>query len=130
MTALHAATLWVGLHILLMGYLKARVGMVRGNTKIVFGDGENEKMQRAIRVQGNAVEDVPVILIGLVTLALVSAPILLIHAAGGVLLISRILHAFGLGKSSGTTFGRAVGTLGSMIAMTVVAGGCIYFALL
>lgn len=128
MTELQAAALWVGLHILLMGYLKLRVGATRSKTKVGFGDGDNEQMQRSLRVQGNAVEDVPITLIGLVMLALVTAPLWLIHAAGGVLLGSRLLHAFGLGKSSGVTFGRLVGTLGSVIAMVAVAIGCIYFS--
>ncbi|MEO9970698.1 MAG: MAPEG family protein [Hyphomonadaceae bacterium] len=128
MTEIHAATLWVGLHVLFMGYLKARVGATRNSTKINFGDGDNEKMQRALRVQGNAVEDVPTILIGIVMLAFVSAPLWFIHACGGVLLVSRMLHAFGLARSSGTTFGRMVGTIGSMLALIAVAGGCIYFA--
>ncbi len=128
MTELQAAALWVGLHILLMGYLKLRVGATRSKTKVGFGDGDNEQMQRSLRVQGNAVEDVPITLIGLVMLALVTAPLWLIHAAGGVLLGSRLLHAFGLGKSSGLTFGRLVGTLGSVIAMVAVAIGCIYFS--
>ena len=129
MTELQAAARWVGLHILLMGYLKLRVGATRGKTKVNFGDGDNEQMQRSLRVQGNAVEDVPVTLIGLVMLALVTAPLSLIHAVGGVLLVSRVLHAFGLGKSSGLTFGRLVGTLGSIIAMLAVAIGCIYFSI-
>ena len=128
MTELQAAALWVGLHVLLMGYLKLRVGATRSKTKVGFGDGDNEQMQRSLRVQGNAVEDVPITLIGLVMLALVTAPLWLIHAAGGVLLGSRLLHAFGLGKSSGLTFGRLVGTLGSVIAMVAVAIGCIYFS--
>ena len=128
MNELQAAALWVGLHILLMGYLKLRVGATRSKTKVGFGDGDNEQMQRSLRVQGNAVEDVPITLIGLVMLALVTAPLWLIHAAGGVLLGSRLLHAFGLGKSSGVTFGRLVGTLGSVIAMVAVAIGCIYFS--
>ena len=128
MTEFQAAALWVGLHILLMWYLKLRVGATRGKTKVNFGDGDNEQMQRSLRVQGNAVEDVPVTLIGLVMLAFVSAPLWLIHAGGGVLLVSRILHAFGLGKSSGLSFGCLVGTLGSIIVMLAVAIACIYFS--
>ena len=128
MTQIQAATLWVGLHVLLMLFLKLRVGAVRSRTKVSFGDGDNEDMQRAIRVQGNAVEDVPVTLVGLIVLALVPAPLWLVHGAGGVLLVSRVLHALGLGKSSGITFGRLAGTIGSVLATLAVAIGCLYFA--
>lgn len=128
MTEIQAAGLWVGLHVLLMLFLKMRAGATRGRTKINFGDGGNEDMQRSLRVQGNAVEDVPIAIIGIGVLALMSAPILLIHGLGGVLLVSRILHAVGLGGSSGFSFGRLAGTLGSVIVMLVTGGACIYFA--
>lgn len=128
MTQLQAATVWVGLHVLLMLYLKFKVGATRNRTKVDFGAGDNEQMQRAMRVQGNAVEDVPVALLGLIMLAFLSAPLWLLHASGGVLLVSRILHAFGLGRSGGVSFGRLVGTLGSVIAMLTIAIGCLYFA--
>jgi len=128
MTELQATALWVGLHILLMFYLKIKVGATRGRTKVNFDDGDNDEMQRALRVQGNAVEDVPPALIGLVLLGLLSVPLWLIHASGGILLVSRMMHAFGLGKSSGFSIGRFVGTLGSFIAMLMIAVGCLYFA--
>jgi uncharacterized membrane protein YecN with MAPEG domain len=129
MTAFAAATLYIGLFGLLMIALKMNVGRVRTSEKVGFGDGANEAMQRAIRVQGNAVEDVPVVLLGLLGLAALAAPVVLIHALGGSFLVGRILHAVGLGGSSGSSFGRLVGTLISLIVMLVTAGACIFFAL-
>ena len=128
MTPMQAATLYAGLFCLLMLYLKGNVGRVRVQQKIAFGDGGNEAMQRAIRVQGNAVEDVPVVMMGLLGLGALSAPALLIHGLGASLLAGRILHATGLGKSAGTSFGRGVGTLISAIVMLVTAGACIWYA--
>ncbi|MEQ9436356.1 MAPEG family protein [Hyphomonas sp.] len=129
MTAFAAATLYFGLFGLLMLALKINVGRVRGKEKVMFGDGANEAMQRAIRVQGNAVEDVPIVLIGIAGLAALSAPVMLIHALGGSFLAGRILHAIGLGGSSGSSFGRMVGTLVTLIVQLVTAGACIWFAL-
>jgi len=129
MTAFAAAALYFGLFGLLMLALKINVGRVRGKEKVMFGDGANEAMQRAIRVQGNAVEDVPVVLIGLAGLAALSAPVMLIHAIGGSFLAGRILHAIGLGSSSGSSFGRMVGTLVTLIVQLVTAGACIWYAL-
>ena len=129
MTAFAAATLYIGLFGLLMIALKMNVGRVRTSEKVGFGDGANEAMQRAIRVQGNAVEDVPVVLLGLLGLAALAAPVVLIHALGGSFLVGRILHAVGLGGSSGSSFGRLVGTLIRLIVMLVTAGACIFFAL-
>lgn len=128
MTQLQAATLWVGLHVLLMLYLKLRVGATRNRTKVNFGGGDSDEMKRAMRVQGNAVEDVPVALLGLVMLALIAAPLWIIHASGGVLLVSRMMHAFGLGRTGGISISRVGGTLGTVLATLTVAVGCLYFA--
>jgi hypothetical protein len=129
MTAFAAATLYFGLFGLLMLALKINVGRVRGKEKVMFGDGANEAMQRAIRAQGNAVEDVPIVLIGIAGLAALSAPVVLIHALGSSFFAARILHAIGLGGSSGSSFGRMAGTLVVLIVMLVTAGACIWYAL-
>ena len=130
MTEYQAAVLYIGLNILLLTVLKLNVGRARVQQKVNFGDGNSEPVQRAIRVQGNAVEDVPITLIGLLGLAVLSAPVLLIHILGGGLTVSRVLHAIGLGRSSGSSFGRGVGTLGSMLCLLGTAGACIYYAVI
>lgn len=129
MTPIAATTLYLGMFGLLMLILKLNVGRVRAGEKVMFGDGANEAMQRAIRVQGNAVEDVPVVLLGLIGLGLLEAPVLLIHGIGVSFLLGRILHAAGLGSSAGVTMGRFAGTLLSLIAILVTAGACVWYAL-
>lgn len=125
MSSIAAATLYAGLFGLFMLVLKINVGRVRTAEKIAFGDGDNEALQRAVRVQGNAVEDVPLVLIGLISLGLLDAPVLLIHGLGASFLAGRVLHAIGLGGSSGTSFGRAAGTALSALVMIITAGACI-----
>lgn len=129
MTEIQAVALWVGLHVLLMFFLKGRAGMTRAKTKVDFGDGDNELMQRALRVQGNAVEDVPIAMIGLVVLGQLAAPIWLLHVLGGTMFVSRSLHAFGLGGKSGFSIGRLVGTLGSVLVLLGTGAACIWFAI-
>ena len=129
MTSMQAATLYARLFCLFMLVLKANVGRVRTQHKVGFGDGGNQPLQRSLRVQGNAVEDVPVVLFGLLGLGALAAPALLIHGIGGSFLIGRILHAFGLGGSSGSSFGRSVGTLITALVMLVTAGSCAWYAL-
>jgi hypothetical protein len=109
--------------------LKLNVGRVRGAENVGFGDGNNEAVQRAIRAQGNKVDDVPIVLLGLVGLAALSTPVVLIHGLGGSFLVGRVLHAVGIGGSSGSSFGRSVGTLITLIVKLVTAGACIWFAL-
>lgn len=128
MTPMQAAVLYTGLFCLLMLVLKGNVGRVRTREKIMFGDGGNEPMQRALRVQGNAVEDVPVVLAGLIGLGALAAPALLIHILGASFLLGRVLHAIGLGGSSGGSPGRMFGTLISLVVMLVTSGACVWFA--
>ncbi|RIJ24405.1 glutathione S-transferase [Henriciella barbarensis] len=129
MTSIEAAILYTGLFIILFILLKVNVGRVRSAEKIIFGDGANERLQRAQRVQGNAVEDVPVTLIGIVGLGVLSAPVLLIHGLGALFLIGRVLHAVGLGGSSGGSPGRMFGTLLTAIVMLATGISCLWFAL-
>jgi uncharacterized membrane protein YecN with MAPEG domain len=129
MTPIAATTLYLGLFGLLMLILKLNVGRVRASKRINLGDGNDASMQRAIRVQGNAIEDVPVVLLGLVGLGLLEAPVMLIHALGATFLVARVLHAVGLGGMPGLGVGRLIGTLLSLIAILVTAGACVWYAL-
>ncbi len=121
MSPAHAAALHLGLLTLLMLGLKIYVGARRGQLRVPSGDTSNAGFARATRVQMNAVEDVPVLMAGLLGLAFLGMPAWYIHAAGGVLFIARILHAAGLAQSSGFTFGRAAGTMGTFIVYLGIA---------
>lgn len=129
MTRYEIFALYAGLFVLLFVALKLNSGRVRAGEKVNFGDGGNEAMQKAMRVQANAVEDVPIVLIGLLALTLLSAPTMLLHVVGGGFFIGRVLHALGLGSKTGTGLPRLLGTLLTLIAMLVTAGACLWFAL-
>ena len=129
MTAIETAVLYAALCLILMLALKANVGRVRGKEKVMFGDGGKEPVMRAQRVQGNAVEDVPITLLGLFGLAFLSAPVWLVHVLGAMLFLGRVLHAVGLGGSSGGSPGRMWGTLFSAIAMLVTGLACRWFVI-
>lgn len=128
MTALQTAGLYIGLLILLMSFLKLNVGRVRIKNKITLGDGDNDEVYRAIRVQGNAVEDVPMVMFGLLALALLGATTMFIHIVGGAFLFGRLAHAHGLSSNGGSGIGRTLGTIISMLALLVTAIGTIYYA--
>lgn len=128
MESMEAVGLWIGLNVLLMMVLKGAVGRTRAKTKVDFGAGENDNMARMMRVQGNAVEDVPIALIGLSVLGFMSAPLMLLHGLGASLFISRILHASGLGGKGGVTFGRVAGTIGSIFVLLITGVACVWLA--
>jgi uncharacterized membrane protein YecN with MAPEG domain len=128
MTSAQAAALQIGLLIVFMMGLKFYVGNRRYRLKVPPGDVTNLEFGRATRVQLNAVEDVPVLMIGIASLAAIGMPAWYIHAAGLVLLVSRVGHAFGLSGSGGFSLGRSLGTLGTVIVYIAVAGALIVHA--
>jgi uncharacterized membrane protein YecN with MAPEG domain len=128
MTSAQAAALQTGLLIALMMALKLYVGSRRRTLKILSGDVTNAEFGRATRVQLNAVEDVPVLVAGIVALAFLGMPAWYIHMAGFVLLVSRIAHAVGLSGSSGFSWGRLFGTFGTLLVYIAVAGALLFHA--
>lgn len=127
MTPLHAAALYVGLLVVVMLGLKFFVGYRRGVLKVPSGETTPE-FSRITRVQLNAVEDVPILAVGIVGLGLLGMPAWYIHVVGAVLVVSRILHATGLASSSGFSLGRLIGTLGTMLAYLGIGGALLVHA--
>jgi uncharacterized membrane protein YecN with MAPEG domain len=88
-----------------------------------LGTGTEPAMERAVRVHANFVEYVPLALLLLLLAELNGAPRVLLHAAGALLIASRVLHAYGLSRVSGRSFGRFYGTAGTwltILALSVV----------
>lgn len=79
--------------------------------KIGIGHGDNHELHKAIRVQGNFVEYVPIslLLIALCDFSNIDATI--VHALGITLVLGRVLHAYGLNKTSVASKPRVVGIL-------------------
>lgn len=127
MSPAQAAAMNIGLLILMMLGLKMYVGARRGQMKLPSGE-TNPEFNRATRVQLNAVEDVPVLMVGIAGLAMLGMPAWYIHMCGLVLLVSRVLHAYGLAGSGGFSIGRAVGTMGTLLVFLAIAGALLVHA--
>ena len=125
----HAAALWAGLCIILLLVLALLVTRQRRKHHVEIGDGGVPDLNQAIRAFGNATEYVPAAISGLGLLALVGAPPLLIHPIGLILFVGRVLHAFGLSRSSGLTFGRAAGVLATWVAYVAIAAALLFYAI-
>lgn len=130
MHMLEIAALYCGVNILLLMVLSFLVAMGRNKHKVLLGDGGNERLNRTIRVHGNAAEQVPAALVGLLALALFdpATPIWLLHAAGISLTAGRIFHAVGLSMGA-LNAGRAGGMLLTLLSYLLIGGGLIYVAL-
>lgn len=127
--SVHAAALWVGLHLILLLVLSMLVVRQRRRHQIELGHGDIPELNRAIRAFGNATEYVPAGLAAVLVLALAGAPILVIHAMGLTLLVGRIAHAIGLSRSSAASLPRAAGLMITWLAYILGAVALLFFAI-
>ncbi|MCH8489098.1 MAG: MAPEG family protein [Oceanicaulis sp.] len=129
MTAMSAAGLYVGLNLLILLVLGVMVMVRRNKAQVGIGDGGDATLIRASRAHGNGAEWTPAALIGLVAAAALGAPVIAIHVLGAMLTIGRILHGFGLSRSSGRSIGRVLGALLTLIVYIVLGAGLAVHAL-
>ncbi len=73
-----------------------RVSSVRSATGISFGDGGNQQLLQRVRQHGNFVEWTCFVLILMILAEGMRAPAIYLHISGGLLLLGRIAHPFGL----------------------------------
>lgn len=108
---------------LLLVFLSSYVISGRSKFKVGIGDGGNAVMHRRMRAQANFIEHMPLalILVALIENAPIGPP-WVVETLGVVLVVSRILHAQGLIASGGFSFGRFVGTSGTLL---VIAAGAV-----
>ena len=128
-TSGNAAALWVGLHLILLLVLSLLVVRQRQRHKVALGDGGVPELAQAIRAFGNATEYVPAAMVGIAVLALVEAPALAIHLTGFFLFAGRLLHGFGLSRSGGTSFARAIGITLTWLAYVFASVALLFYAI-
>lgn len=115
-TALYAGLL--GLMVLVLAGLVVRA---RWRYKTGLGTGSEPGMERAVRVHANFVEYVPLTLVVMLAGEINGLPSALLHGAGIALVAARALHAWGLGHSSGRSFGRFWGTATTWLVLLVLS---------
>ena len=114
--------LFASLHVLLMLALLVPISLHRRREHIGLGDGGDAVLLRKIRVHANFVEHVPLALLLMALLELGGLPRPWLWVLGVALLVARLLHAVGLSRRPGYSFGRFWGTAltwGVMLAMAL-----------
>ncbi|MTD25635.1 MAPEG family protein [Erwinia sorbitola] len=94
---------------------------LRRQYRISIGDGGVSDLQLAIRIHGNAVENIPIAVLLLVMMEMNGADIWMLHLLGLFFFFGRLMHSYGL--SSRTLLWRRNGmilTLLSQFGMVVV----------
>ena len=122
--------LYTSLTTILAIFLAFRVGVSRGKTNTLLGEGDSSELLQSIRSHGNLMEHAPIALVLLLLLELQGVTDWKLHLLGSSFFLCRILHAYGISISRESTPYRLVGALGSwalMLGMSVY-GIYIYLA--
>ncbi len=118
--------LYAGLLGLLLIALSAQVVLARRRFRVRLGHGTEEGMQQAVRMHANFTEYVPFAVLLLVLAEITGLPAAGVHGAGILLVVCRVLHAFGLSQSPGRTFGRFYGTAGTWLVILALSIWLLY----
>lgn len=102
--------------------LSYRVVTLRRGARIGIGHGGDQELARRVRVHGNAAEYVPFALVLMLLAELNTALAWPLHVAGLALLVGRLCHARGLGRSVGSSWGRVAGTALTWLTILFLAG--------
>lgn len=114
---------YIALAGLLLLALTLNVIRHRWRAGVGLGDGGDKALLRAIRAHGNAAENLPIQLLLLLALELCGVAAPLIHGFGAAILASRLLHAVGLSRRSGSSPGRMAGMgLGLLLSLLMSLG--------
>ena len=100
--------------------LAARVMHGRVKYRVAMGDADNAEMVVRMRTHANFVEYVPLILILMGILEISEANPMVLMTIGGLLVIFRVMHAFGMPRPVPNIW-RAGGALGTYLILGVVA---------
>ena len=105
-------------------FLFFRVSALRSSKNISFGDGGDVALLNRIRQHGNCAEWSGFVLILMILAEGVGTPAVWLHVTGGLLLLGRIAHPFGLKPDTAGHPLRYVGN-GSNILAALSAMVCI-----
>ena len=98
---------------------------VIGLRRKYMGQGGEADIKRASRVHGNFSEYVPFTLLLMFMAESAGTNSYIIHVLGIILVIGRLFHAKGLGRTMGVSKGRTVGMVMTFSALLVAAVLCL-----
>ena len=115
------SSLYIGLHGLFAVFLANFVLYIRLRSDKV----PDWQPDAVLRVQANFVENVPLALLLLFLIDVQGAPSQLIHFFGSALFLSRIMHAYGLGRIEGANYPRLIGAQGTFLIISILSFVCV-----
>lgn len=126
---LEAVAIYTALNGLWLLVLSYNVGRHRERTdSLTPGAMGDEVLVRAMRAHGNAAEYMPLALLMLLLLALLEAPLALVHGLGAGFTTGRIFHALGMFREKHPNAVRFTGNLLTGLVYLIGPLACLYYA--
>lgn len=122
MPSMPVTSLYAALLGLMFIGLSLRTISLRRRFNVAVGDGRNLLLQRAMRVNANFSEYVPLTLMLIYFVELHDGPRLHVHVLGIALICGRVLHAWGLSQAQENMNYR---TSGIMLTFCVLITSCL-----
>ena len=118
---MHVFPLYAALLAIFFAGLSVRTLLLRRRLHIALGDAGNAMLLRAIRAHSNFAEHVPICLILLATMEQQGAPVWSLHVLGTMLILGRVLHAFGVSQLNENFRFRVTGMVLTLSVILVAA---------
>lgn len=111
-------------------FLSARVIAFRRKNLVSIGDSGSNDLAHRVRAQANCMEYVPIGLLLILMAELSGVPLWMIHIAGAMLLLGRILHAMAFSIKPMNFTWRVIGMSLTLFQIGLTAGLILVYALL
>ncbi|MEM5473543.1 MAPEG family protein [Hoeflea sp. AS60] len=121
--ALSAVGIYAALNMAILIWIATETGRLRGKHKVSIGDGGVKHLIRIIRGHANAIENMPMFFILLLTGALIGMPVLAAHVLGIAFTVGRALHAWHFIQEDAPGWQRGGGFGLSFLAQVVLLIG-------
>ncbi len=106
--------------------LAIRVSRMRQSLRITIGSGGNMRLERAIRAHANFSEYVPLALLLLFAAEMQRTSIYLIHLLCLILVIGRVIHAYGISQEDEAMGLRITGGIATFLVLVVASVVLLY----
>ncbi|MGI9356731.1 MAG: MAPEG family protein [Rhizobiaceae bacterium] len=97
----------------------AMVSIHRAKTGVSLAYGDDMTLLEKIRRHGNFAETVPLALLLMIAAELQGANGFWLHISGILLLVSRLIHPFGINHTKANAVARGIGSAGTTLAMLI-----------
>ncbi len=127
---LQVTGLYTAILALIMVFLTYKTATGRHKHKVNLGTGNDPEMERKVRVFGNFIEYVPMLILLMAVGEIQGQSSSYLHVFGAGIVLSRLLHAIGMSDALPALHGRYIGTVSTFLLLLVGGGSLLYHSVI